>query len=66
MLGLLDAYDMTIKWNGIIKVKKKDNTVVAITYLPDVNKNTVLHSIGESYGVKKLKTDAPHWSFNGR
>ncbi len=60
------AIDMTIKWNGTIKVKKKDGGEVQITYSSNVNKNTVLHSIGESYGVKKLKTDAPHWSYNGR
>lgn len=58
--------DMTIKWTGTIKVKKKDNTEVSVSYSPNVNINTVLHTIGESYGVRKLKTDAPHWSFNGR
>ena len=60
------AIDMTIKWTGTIKVKKKDNTEVSVTYSPNVNANTVLHAIGDSYGVKKLKTDAPHWSYNGR
>lgn len=60
------AIDMTIKWYGVINVKKKDGTDVRVTYSTNVNTNTVLHSIGESYGVKKLKTDAPHWSFDGR
>lgn len=60
------AIDMNIKWTGKIKVKKKDNTEVEVTYMQNVNSNTVLHAIGESYGVKKLKTDAPHWSYNGR
>jgi hypothetical protein len=60
------AVDMTIKWTGTIKVKKKDGSEVSVTYSPNVNTNAVLHSIGESYGVKKLKTDAPHWSYNGR
>ena len=60
------AIDMTIKWTGTIKVKKKDNTEVSVAYSANVNTNTVLHAIGESYGVKKLKSDAPHWSFNGR
>ena len=60
------AIDMTIKWNGTIKVKKKDGTEVQVTYSPNVNTNTTLHAVGDSYGVKKLKTDAPHWSFNGR
>jgi len=60
------AIDMTIKWTGTIKVKKKDGTEVSVAYSSNVNTNTVLHTIGESYGVKKLKTDAPHWSHNGR
>lgn len=60
------AIDMTIKWTGIIKVKKKDNTEVSVTFKTNVNTNSVLHQIGESYSVKKLKTDAPHWSVNGR
>ena len=60
------AIDMTIKWTGTIKTKKKDNTEVSVTYMSNVNANTTLHTIGASYGVKKLKTDAPHWSYNGK
>jgi hypothetical protein len=60
------AIDMTIKWSGKIVVKKKDGTEVEVTYSPNVNTNSVLHSVGESYGVKKLKTDAPHWSYDGK
>jgi len=54
------AVDMTVK------VKKKEGTSVPVTYSLNVNANTVLHAIGESYEVKKLKTDVPHWSYNGR
>ncbi len=60
------AIDMTIKWSGNIKVKKKDGIEILLSFSSNVNTNKVLHKIGESYGVKKLKTDAPHWSFNGR
>ena len=60
------AVDMTIKWTGKIKITKKDGTQVEVTYMSNVNGNTALHEAGESYGVKKLKTDAPHWSYNGR
>lgn len=60
------AIDMTIKWTGTIKVKKKGGTEVSLIFKSNVNNNTELHKVGESYGVKKLKTDAPHWSFNGR
>lgn len=60
------AIDMTITWTGIIKVKKKDGTEASLTYNSDVNSNKILHAVGESYGVKKLTSDAPHWSHNGR
>jgi len=60
------AIDMTIKWTGIMKVKKKDGTEVQVAFSANVNTNTALHAVGESYGVKKLKNDAPHWSYNGR
>lgn len=60
------ALDMTITWAGTIKIKKKDGTEASVAYLPNVNTNTGLHAVGATYGVKKLKTDAPHWSYNGR
>lgn len=60
------AIDMTITWNGAIKVKTKDGTDLSITYSSNANANSTLHLVGESYGVKKLKSDAPHWSYNGR
>lgn len=59
------AIDMTIKWVGTLKVKKKDGTVAEVPSMTSVNLNTKLHAVGESYGVKKLKTDAPHWSADG-
>lgn len=60
------AIDMTITWQGTINVKKKGGTEVSVAYNANINANTILHSIGTSYGVKKLTTDAPHWSFDGR
>lgn len=60
------AIDMTIKWTGTLTVKKKDGSEAKVAYSSSVNTNTALHAVGESYGVKKLKTDAPHWSYNGR
>ncbi|GAA4360046.1 hypothetical protein [Kangiella marina] len=60
------AIDMTINWKNNLKVKKKDGTVMTIAYMQNVNGNSMLHKLGESYGVKKLKSDAPHWSYNGR
>lgn len=59
------AIDMRITWKGSIKIKKKEGTEVSVDFMDDVNKNTKLHDIGASYGVKKLTTDAPHWSVDG-
>lgn len=59
------AIDMDIIWSGTIQVKKKDGTLVPLTYGP-VNANTKLHEVGASYGVKKLLDDAPHWSESGK
>jgi hypothetical protein len=61
-----EAIDMTITWTGTMRIKKKDGTEESILFMADVNKNTKLHAVGESYGVKKLATDAPHWSLDGR
>ena len=60
------AIDMDITWTGTLKVKKKDGTVVEVPYVSDPNANVKLHQVGESYGVKKLTSDKPHWSYNGR
>lgn len=57
---------MEITWKGTIDVKKKDGTKVSVEFKNDVKLNTVLHSIGASYGVKKLLKDAPHWSSDGK
>jgi hypothetical protein len=59
------AVDMDIVWTGTIKLKKKDGKEETVAFMSDVNKNVKLHAVGESYGVKKLKTDAPHWSIDG-
>lgn len=60
------AIDMDITWDGDLNVKRKDGTVVTLQYMSDPNLNTKLHTVGESYRVKKLKTDAPHWSSDGQ
>jgi len=59
------AIDMDITWTSTINIKDKNATNVAITFIPDVNANTRLHAVGASYGVRKLVTDAPHWSHDG-
>jgi hypothetical protein len=60
------AIDMDINWIGTLKVKKKDGTVAEVPYVSNPNANVMLHQVGASYGVKKLTTDKPHWSYNGR
>jgi hypothetical protein len=59
------AVDMTITWTGAIKIKKKDGSEESVTFMSNVNQNTKLHFVGATYGVKKLATDAPHWSIDG-
>jgi hypothetical protein len=59
------AIDMNITWNDTIKIKKKDGTEVSVKFMNDMNANTTLHDVGASYGVKKLTSDAPHWSTDG-
>ena len=61
-----NAIDMTITWTGKIKIKKKDGTKVEVAHMKDANANTSLHTVGESYSVKKNTKDAPHWSTTGR
>jgi len=58
--------DITIKWSGTIKIKNKQGVEVSVPYKQNVNQNLVLHTLAATYGVQKLKTDAPHWSHNGR
>jgi hypothetical protein len=60
------AIDMIIRWTGTLKLKKKDGKEASVPFVEQVNLNTKLHEVGASYGVKKHKTDAPHWSHNGR
>jgi len=60
------AVDMDITWTGEIKIKKKDGKEAAVAYMTNPNLNTRLHQVGESYGVKKHTSDAPHWSYNGK
>lgn len=60
------AIDMTVRWNGTLELSRKDGPTVRIAWTPDVNANLALHDVGASYGVRKLRSDAPHWSFNGR
>jgi peptidoglycan hydrolase-like protein with peptidoglycan-binding domain len=59
------AIDMDITWSGTLNVRNKNGNSVAIGSPRDGASNTALHSIGATYGVKKLASDPPHWSSTG-
>jgi hypothetical protein len=60
------AVDMTISWQGDLTIANGDETLTTISSLPRTGAgNAALQAVGASYGVKKLLTDAPHWSSDG-
>lgn len=59
------AIDIDITWTGTITIQARDGSAESVPFMADVDKNVQLHTVGASYGVKKLTTDAPHWSHDG-
>jgi hypothetical protein len=59
------AIDIDITWTGTITIRARDGSTDSVPFMADVDKNVKLHAVGASYGVKKLTTDAPHWSHDG-
>jgi hypothetical protein len=59
------AIDWNITWDGTLKIKDGDGNIVSIGAPRDGVSNRDLWDVGASYGVYKLETDAPHWSYNG-
>lgn len=59
------AIDMTISWNGNLEIKTP-NGYYTITTGPRHGGNRELQRIGKQLGVIKLRSDPPHWSYNGR
>ncbi|MBN8812700.1 MULTISPECIES: hypothetical protein [unclassified Sphingomonas] len=60
------AIDMTIGWNGTIKVRDKQGKPREIAAPRSGDTNPDLHRVGATYGVIKLVSDPPHWSDDGR
>jgi hypothetical protein len=60
------AVDMTITIATDVTLKTKDGKDIAVPALPDANTNLKLHDVANSYSVKKLTTDLPHWSIDGK
>jgi hypothetical protein len=59
------AVDMTITWKGSLVVTDSNGQPFKITGTPRTGNNPRLHSVGATYGVKKLLGDLPHWSSDG-
>jgi hypothetical protein len=59
------AIDMTIRWEGVLRIRRQDGSAVEIATLPRDGANVELHAVGATYGVVKHPTDRPHWSVDG-
>jgi hypothetical protein len=59
------AIDMSIRWDGVLKIKKSNGTRKTIGSLPRSGLNHDLWAVGAAYGVLKLPSDVPHWSNTG-
>lgn len=61
------AIDMNISWKEVLTISKPSPLLTRIESRPRTGQNRELHEIGASvYGVYKLVSDPPHWSYNGR
>jgi len=59
------AIDMSIEWDGALKIKQRGGKTRTIGSLPRTGLNHELWAVGATYGVLKLPTDPPHWSSTG-
>lgn len=62
------AIDMSISWQGMLKIVDANSNVVEIATTPRTGMNADLHSVAASYGVIKFvggNADPPHWSTDG-
>ncbi len=59
------AIDWNITWNGTLKIKNADGSIAEIGDPSNGSNNSDLFDVGSSYGVYKLESDPPHWSYNG-
>lgn len=60
------AIDVSIRWSDTIEVEDSGGRRHRLDTPRNGADNTALHRIGASYGVKKLVSDRPHWSIDGR
>ena len=59
------AVDMKISWTQPILVTNARRREVLVDLPRNDATNKTLHAVGASFGVRKLLSDAPHWSANG-
>ena len=59
------AIDMTISWQGDLRITNAQGVQVLINSGPRNGGNQLLQQVGAGYGVRKLATDPPHWSIDG-
>lgn len=61
------AIDMNISWKDTLVLRRPAPLLVRIESRPRTGQNRELHEIGATvFGVRKLVSDPPHWSYNGR
>lgn len=61
------AIDMDIRWSGELVLRRPAPLLVRISSTPRSGQNRELHQLGSDvFGVHKLASDPPHWSFNGK
>ena len=61
------AIDMTITWRDRLVLTRPAPLLATIESLPRSGQNRELHEIGATvFSVRKLKSDPPHWSHNGK
>lgn len=61
------AIDMHITWTGTLSIVDAKGKTRKIGSTPrNGADNRALHAVGAGYGVRKLVSDAPHWSSDGR
>jgi len=60
------AIDMTIAWKSTLVLTKPAPLLTRIESRPRSGQNKELHEVGATvFGVRKLVSDPPHWSYNG-
>jgi len=61
------AIDMNVSWRDVLMLTRPAPLLARIESQPRTGQNRELHEIGATvFGVRKLVSDPPHWSYNGR